>query len=231
VTVPSLTTIPSLDSEDETSIDDDNPNVIPNPDRTSLDNCLLNMIKVDGQVKEVLECTSSQDYNFAQEWVTLDSTLTCPVDDVRQVGLVMASRDTNVGCECETELTTWVFWVLGIEDEITSIACNCYACPSDTEVGRRGGFAYQCDSAITGQCLNFDCEARCNGMDPAILPPIQGFLPTNSPTPGFGSSITATPQPTPPPTEATRNATSDIASTYSLTWVAFAFLLLKSIMR
>jgi len=234
VTVPSLTTIPSLDDEDDlpNNDDDDTIIVIPNPDRVALDNCILNAIKKDGLIQEVYDCTAYQDYNFAQEWVTLNSTLTCPAEDVRNVGLVMASRDTNVGCECETQRTTWVFWVLGIEDQIQNIDCNCFACPPNTEIGRRGGYEYQCDSAITGQCLNFDCEGRCNGMTPTILPPIQGFL---TPSPDPGTPIQTTPPPTlppsPPPTQPARTVTSGIPSTHPLSYTLVALLVLKSIMR
>ncbi|KAL3938778.1 MAG: hypothetical protein SGBAC_006387, partial [Bacillariaceae sp.] len=226
VAVPRLTTIPtsSLDDGDDAP-DDDIIIVIPNPDRAAVDNCILNTVKEDGILNEVFECTASQDYNFAQEWVTLDSTLTCPAEDVRNAGLVMASRDPNVGCECQTERTTWVFWVLGIEDEITNLSCNCYACPPDTEIGIRGGFAYQCESAITGQCLNFDCDARCNGMNPAILPPIQGFLPSPGSAPG---SPTAT---TPPPTDPRAAVASGVSSANSLTWLMVAFAVLKSVIR
>jgi hypothetical protein len=87
---------------------------------------------------------------------------------------------------------------LGIEDTTQGISCTCSACEASTAIGLRNGFAYQCDSAITGQCLSFDCEGRCNGDDPAILPPVMDDFPnTQAPTPVV--VIRSTPAPTPGP--------------------------------
>ena len=176
---------------------------------------------------ESVTCTSrSIDFGLNGDWITMDSTLTCPTRLVDKYGFVDTSQNYPTMCSCNATVTTYEWFLLDIIDTIEPIDGNCFACPVDTNLGIREGFGYsdlEMPVLEDAQCIGFDCEGRCNSTTQTILPPIPTDQPTvepileplptraptntddeNNQTPPPTTTnrppLTPTPPPTPPPT-------------------------------
>lgn len=173
--------------------------------------------------------------------MTLSSTLKCPVEAVEELGFVDASSQDL--CVCDSTLTTWLYFVLGVEDEIKPIECECSACSVETPIGLRTGFAYECESAITDTCFSFDCYENCNGE--ALTPPgctvdangilicSDGDSPSVTPPP-TSVGVTPTPEVISPPVPggtSDRSGSFSVDSPTTLVWLLTAFLVGRFVAR
>lgn len=136
-----------------------------------------------GPKQDMFVCSSSLDFGVNEDWVTLDSKLFCRMTDVENFGFVDASRMEGL-CTSRTTLTKWMYFDLEIVESKAELEdCRVYACPADSSLGRRQGFAIECQNSLLDTCVSIDCDGRCNGMtEPElnILPPV----PTSAPSIG-----------------------------------------------